>query len=340
MSRFQRTGAVAALLVPAVLALAACAPEASRPAAAPEASSPARISGVAWAYPVAPAAPDPAPVWDDKTRLSLRGSSETYTMAALKDLFSAPDWAPSAHPPMPPVVAHGRKPDVRACGYCHLPTGDGRPENASLAGLPRAYFIEQMRAFRSGERRSSVEGRGPTATMEAIGKAMTDAEIEAAADYFAALPRRGFTQVVETDTVPRTLTTGWIYSRDPAGGEEPLGRRIIEMPEDFARFEMRDANMRYIAYAPKGSLERGAELARTWGQGTQACGSCHGPAYEGMDAIPALAGRSPTMIARQLNDFRTGARKTPAGEIMRTIAASMSDEDIIALSAYLASRQP
>lgn len=340
MGKFQRMGAVAALLAPAVLALAACAPEAPQPAAAPAAVPPAGASGVGWAYPVAPPAPNPAPAWDDKTRLSLPGSAEGYTMAALKDLFTAPDWAPAEHPPMPPVVSQGRKPDVRACGYCHLPTGDGRPENASLAGLPRAYFIEQMRAFRSGERRSSVEGRGPTMTMEAIGRAATDEEIIAAADYFAALPRRGFTRVVETDTVPRTLTTGWIYSRDPAGGEEPLGQRIIEMPEDFARFEMRDAKMRYIAYAPRGSLDRGAELARTWGRGTQACGLCHGPALQGMDAVPALAGRSPTMIARQLNDFRTGARKTPAGEVMRTIASTMTDADMIALSAYLASREP
>lgn len=322
----------AALVAPALGALvAACSPAAEKPA---------EKQDVSWAYPIAPPAPNPPPPVDKTTRLSLEGSTVTYTMAEVKDLFAPPDWRPADHPPMPEVVAHGRKPDVRACGYCHLPTGDGRPENASLAGLPRKYIVEQMLAFRSGARRSSVEGRGPTTTMEAIGKAATDAEVAAAADYFSALPRHSFTKVVETDTVPHTLTTGWIYSRDPAGGTEPLGRRIIEMPEDFERFEKRDPTTRYIAYVPPGSVARGAELAKTGGSGKQACGVCHGPDYRGAGAVPALAGRSPTMIVRQLNDFRTGARNTPAGQVMKTIASKMSDAEMIALAAFLASREP
>lgn len=57
---------------------------------------------------------------------------------------------------MPPVVAKGPKPGLMACAFCHLPTSDGRPENAVLAGLPRDYIIERIRAFRDGTRRSSV----------------------------------------------------------------------------------------------------------------------------------------------------------------------------------------
>ena len=59
---------------------------------------------------------------------------------------------------MPKVVAHGTKPAVLACGYCHLPNGQGRPENASLAGLPEAYIIKQMADFKSGQRKNPIMG--------------------------------------------------------------------------------------------------------------------------------------------------------------------------------------
>ena len=65
------------------------------------------------------------------------------------DSFNVPDWHPEEHPAMPDVVEHGRKPSVRGCGYCHLPNGLGRPENASLAGLPAAYIEQQVAGFQA-----------------------------------------------------------------------------------------------------------------------------------------------------------------------------------------------
>lgn len=324
------TGSVLAILLPVVMAMTSCSP-------APR--GPVEGKGVAWAYPISQPPKTPLAPPDKVAPLRLEGTSVTFTAAELKDLFAAPDWRPTAHPPMPPIVASGRKPDVMACGFCHLPTGGGRPENASLAGLPREYIIEQMRAFRSGARRSSVAGRLPTTLMEKLGKAATDVEIEAAAAYFSALPYQGLTRVLETATVPRVRTNGWVYSRDPAGGREPIGARILEITEDFERFEKRDPATTYLAYVPMGSVARGAELARTWGGGGQACAVCHGPDLRGSGSAPPLAGRSPTYIARQLNDFRTGARHTQTGEAMRSVASSMRDRDIIALAAFLGSRR-
>jgi cytochrome c553 len=46
---------------------------------------------------------------------------------------------------MPNIVAHGSG-DAWACAYCHLPNGQGRPENPPLAGLPVAYIAEQVRS--------------------------------------------------------------------------------------------------------------------------------------------------------------------------------------------------
>jgi hypothetical protein len=53
-------------------------------------------------------------------------------------------------------VRSDRKPEVYACGFCHRVDGLVGPENASLAGLPEAYIVQQMADFKSV--RKSVRG--------------------------------------------------------------------------------------------------------------------------------------------------------------------------------------
>lgn len=101
--------------------------------------------------------------------------------AQLHDLFSVPDWYPGDHPPMPEIVSRGRKPATFACGFCHLPTGNGRPENSNLAGLPAGYIVRQMADFKSGARKTSVPARLPGKRMIAIAAAANDDEVAAAA---------------------------------------------------------------------------------------------------------------------------------------------------------------
>jgi cytochrome c553 len=55
---------------------------------------------------------------------------------------------------------------------------------------------------------------------------------------------------------------------------------------------------------------------------------------------PPLAGRSPTMIARQLMAFHAGTRANAEAEPMRLIAAKLDDRQIIDLSAYVATLKP
>lgn len=293
-----------------------------------------------WAYPIDSPAAGAQPAADAATSLRLPDSTATFTRAQLLDPFATPDWRPDEHPAMPAIVASGRKPDVMACGFCHLPTGNGRPENAALAGLPRDYIIAQMQYFRDGSRSTSVADREPTALMIALAKASSDAEIAAAADYFSALPRQSFVRVVETDAVPKMRVAGWIYT--PAAGTEtePLGSRIVETADDIERFGRRDSRTTYVAYAPPGSIARGEKAARSWGEGAYACGNCHGSNFEGMDAVPPLAGKSPTYLARQLHDFKTGARRGADADLMLPVVEEMGNEDIVAIAAYLASRKP
>ena len=79
---------------------------------------PARSEGPpAWAYPVNP--PDFKPVPDDGKPRSVPDSRASYTVPQTRDLFLAPVWHPEDHAALPDIVAHGRKPDVFACGFCH-----------------------------------------------------------------------------------------------------------------------------------------------------------------------------------------------------------------------------
>lgn len=63
----------------------------------------------------------------DNTLRRVPGSAAAFTVSQTQDLFNPPDWHADHHPAMPDIVARGRKPDVFACGYCHLPNGQGRP---------------------------------------------------------------------------------------------------------------------------------------------------------------------------------------------------------------------
>jgi cytochrome c553 len=141
-----------------------------------------------WAYPINPPS-TPAP--DSGTPLRVPDSDGAFTLTQIRDLFFAPDWHLSDHTAMPDVVSQGRKPDVRAYGSCHRTDGSGGPENAKVAGLPADYIMQQMLDFKSGARKTSVPGRLPPDVMTATAKGTTDAEIAAAAAYFAAQKPRG-----------------------------------------------------------------------------------------------------------------------------------------------------
>jgi len=291
-----------------------------------------------WAYPVNPPGLQPAP--DDGTLRHVPGSSAGFTLTQIRNLFKVPDWHPDGHPAMPEIVSDGRKPNVFACGFCHLPNGLGRPENSSLAGLPPEYIVQQVADFKSGARRSSEPNSLPANLMMAVAKAATEDEVKTAAAYFAALPRTPWIRVVESATVPRTHVAGWMLVANDPIELEPIGQRIIEMPEHLERTELRDATSGFVAYVPVGSVEKGRALATTGGGKTTACATCHGADLRGLGPVPGLAGRSPSYIVRQLYDMQHGARKGLWTELMLPVVAHLSEEDLVALAAYTASLAP
>ena len=298
-----------------------------------------QIQVPAWAFPVSPGAPGGPPgVVDTVTPLHIPGSHAAFTQAQANYPFFVMDWFPDAHPPMPNVVARGRKPSVLACGYCHLADGAGRPENAMVAGLSADYIIAQMADMKSGARTGASLGTNintvPAARMADIARATTPDEVVQAARYFATLKPRQRGRVVEATEVPKVIIGRGLYFRAPAGGVEPLGQRLIEIPEDAERHERHDPYVGYTTYVPQGSIAHGQTLAG------RVCSSCHGPDLRGVAPVPALAGRSPSYILRQLLAFNTGTRSSAAGAPMRAIAATLSLDDMIAAAAYAGTLAP
>lgn len=293
----------------------------------------------AWAYPVNPPNFKPRP--DDGVLRRVPGSDAAYSVTQLQDRFIAPVWHPEDHPPMPPIVATGRKPNVFACGFCHRADGPGGPENSSLAGLPAAYIVQQMADYKSGARKTSVPKRGPVALMISLSKDITDNEVEAAAAYFSALKPRSTIRVVETDMVPKTFVAGWFLAASNTREKEPIGQRIIEVPEDLEQFENRDPRARFIAYVPIGSIAKGAALVSTGGAGkTLQCAICHGHDLKGLGGTPSIVGRSPSYLVRQLYDIQSGARAGTATQLMKATVANLTVEDMVSVAAYLASVMP
>jgi cytochrome c553 len=287
-----------------------------------------------WAWPLPPTGTPAAPaaVLTNEVK-HVPGSAASYTDKEIPSLFLVPDWFPNEHPKMPKVVAEGRAPGVNACGHCHLPTGMGRPENMSVAGLSKGYMMEQMADFRDGLRKSSDPRFGSTTHMIQTVQHATPEEIEEGVDYFASLKPKKWIRVVETDRVPLTQVGALMMVVDDAKKTEPIGGRVLEVPEDLEQTELRNPHSGFVAYVPVGTLKKGEAL-------TQTCVVCHGADLRGVGDVPSIAGRSPSQMTRQLIDFKTGARNGKKAVLMKPVVQGMTVSQMVSITGYLASLQP
>ena len=305
------------------------------------------VLSISAQQPAAPAAPPREPQWafpaingavpaEEPGPKSVAGSTKSYTPAQIDDLLNPPDWFPDEHAPAPSIVQKGRG-GVLACGACHLMNGEGHPESAGMTGFTAAYIANQMADFKSGARKDA-------ARMNAIAKDMSDDEVRQASEWFAKFKPMAWTKVTEAAMVPKTFVgQGRMRFVQPGGEMEAIGNRIITVPVDQTRARLRDPHpgAGFIAYVPVGSVARGKALVETGGSGkTIACSICHGDALKGLGDVPRLAGLHPIYIARQLYLFKDGTRNGVDGQLMKKPAAKLTDDDILAISAYLGSLAP
>jgi cytochrome c553 len=69
-----------------------------------------------------------------------------------------------------------------------------------------------------------------------------------------------------------------------------------------------------------------------------ACAACHGPAGAGNPSAgyPLLAGQYSAYLGKTLHDYKTGERKSDPNQIMRGIAARLTEDEIDAVADYTA----
>jgi cytochrome c553 len=291
-----------------------------------------KLPDIPWAFPIRDKV---QPVIDERNGPQhVPGSTKAYTQNQIDDFVNAPDWFPDEHAPMPRVVAHGAEGGVLGCASCHLASGLGHPESANLAGVSAAYILRQLSDFKAQARLGEA--------MNDMAKNLSDEDARQASEWFAALKPKVWQPVVETDRVPKTFINQHLMRMPlPGGGDEPIGTRIIELPQDISRAESRDPHSGFIAYVPKGSLAKGKEFVTTGGNGkTIQCAICHGPALGGLAEVPAIAGHSPLYLFRQLYYFKDGSRHGVMGALMKGVVAQMSQDDMLAIAAYVGSLPP
>lgn len=116
----------------------------------------------------------------------------------------------------------------------------------------------------------------------------------------------------------------------------PLAKEMSDAQIDaLATYFARQAPTRNEDVPADANLQqRGLALVQA-----RSCQACHGEKLMGKDQAPRLVGQGADYLAKQLADFKTGARKDPSGA-MNGIAATLSGQDLPAVARYLASVLP
>ena len=127
-------------------------------------------------------------------------------------------------------------------------------------------------------------------------------------------------------------------------GERPhaLMRTIAQM---LSPAEARTLSLYYAAQVARPQRSRDAALEQQGRQlfergnaaGAPACASCHGAQGHGQAAFPRIAAQPANYTVAQLKVYRNAPRfNNPLATMMKTVAVKLSDQDMIAVSAYLA----
>jgi len=165
--------------------------------------------------------------------------------------------------------------------------------------------------------------------------------VKQACDFYAGLKPVVFYKVVEATMVPKSyLDDEFMRLPRPSGEMEPLGNRIITLPQSQERTEKLDPRAGFIAYVPPGSIKKGEALVKGGAGKTVACDVCHGPGLKGLAEVPRIAGLHPIYIMRQLYKFQNGKNGGVWAQLMKAPVVKLTDDDILNIAAYVGSLAP
>ena len=60
-----------------------------------------------------------------------------------------------------------------------------------------------------------------------------------------------------------------------------------------------------------------------------------GPDLKGLGPVPAIAGRSPSYLIRQIYDMQVDARNGEWSPLMKPLVENLNEDDLIAIGAYV-----
>jgi cytochrome c553 len=203
------------------------------------------------------------------------------------------------------IATQGAGANAPACATCHGARGEGNAASSfpRLAGQSAAYLDRQLDAYADGHRQNPI--------MTPIAKALTNAQREAVATYYAQLP------------VAAATAAGQGEAGSAAGNAtgNPGGAR---------------------GGNAKGAGGSRAERLATVGDErlqVQGCVNCHGAGGRGEPpAYPYLATQHAGYLRATLGEWKAGTRDTDPTGSMNRIAKQLSDADVAALAQYFASQ--
>lgn len=133
---------------------------------------------------------------------------------------------------------------------------------------------------------------------------------------------------------------------DYKAGKERKSPIMSPMAQPLSEEDMRAVAAYYSAQKPRPGAARNKETV-SLGQklyrggnsetGVPACSACHGPSGAGIPSqFPRLSGQHASYTAAQLRAFRADERTNDPNQMMRAIAARMSEKEIAAVADYIA----
>ena len=202
-----------------------------------------------------------------------------------------------------------------ACASCHGVEGEGNGKIGlpALASLPRGYFVKQIEDFRSGKRTSPV--KLPETERLNNSEILRSEDPEAIADFYA----RWMVGVAKGISIEDAkAAAGYYASLDRAKTQPMTGNPGTVDPEVLAL---------------------GEELAINgdWDRDIPPCFKCHAIDGVGVEPwFPPLAGQHPDYLVRQLKAWKNGARANDPLDLMKTLSENLTDDEIHAVAAYMA----